>query len=99
MSATAPAMNIMSALQLDMMTVPEQEKTLLALSDLVFKGTLLRVVEKMDDKTREEFSALLEKDASPEEVQSFLTARVPGADKAAGEVLADIASDMEALEV
>ncbi len=89
MSTVAPAMNIMSALQLDMMTVPEQEKTLIALSDLVFRGTLLRVVEKMDDKTREEFSTLLEKDASPEEVQTFLMERVPEADQAAGEVLAD----------
>lgn len=90
---------LLSALNLEAFTLEEQEEMLLTLSDLVFRGTIIRLIEAMDDKTRTDFMALCDADASGEEVQAFLEARVPGADDAVRETVAEIAHDMAALDI
>lgn len=91
--------NIIEALNLSAYPQKEQEELLLTLGDIIFRGTLLRIIEKMDEKTRTEFAALLAKNASPEEVEAFLKKRVPGAEKATAETLTELASDLAAVGV
>lgn len=91
--------NILKKLNLEALPANEQEEMLLTLSDLVFKGTLVRLVSKMDESTKDAFGKLLEKDASPDEVAAFLKERVSGSEDAARETLADISSDFAAAGV
>lgn len=78
--------------------LPEEEQggMLESLGDLVFKESLMRAVEAMDEPTKKEFEALLERDASEDEVIAFLDERVPNAaalvDEAAKEITGDILS-------
>jgi len=78
--------------------LPEEEQggMLESLGDLVFKESLMRAVEAMDEPTKKEFEALLERDASEDEVIAFLDKRVPNAaalvDEAAKEITGDILS-------
>lgn len=91
--------NILEALNLSSYPKKEQEELLLTLGDIIFRGTLLRIIEKMSEKTRTEFAALLAKNAAPEEVEAFLKARVPGAEKATKETLTELASDLSVVGV
>lgn len=75
----------------------EQEELLLDLGDLVFQGTMLRLMERMDDAASDAFSDLLDKDPSEEELEAFLKAHVPDADAAVAETLAEIRSDILAV--
>jgi len=95
--STSP--NILSALQLELLTPKEQEEMLLALGDVVFRGTLVRLIERMDEATRTEFSALLTDNAPPEKIEAFLKERVPEAPGATAETLSDLASDLKAIGV
>lgn len=85
---------IVQALDLNSMPLEDQEKVLSKLSELIFRGTMVRLYERMDDATRADFTALLERQASPEEVDTFLKERVPGAEKAAEEAVAALADDI-----
>jgi len=85
---------MINALDLASLSPEEQEAVLLDLNELVYKGTMLRLVEGMDDKTRLEFTALMESDASEEEVEAFLTERVPDADLAVTETVAELTNDI-----
>ncbi|MDO8623826.1 MAG: hypothetical protein Q7R54_00510 [bacterium] len=91
--------NILSALHLELLTPREQEEILLTLGDIVFRGTLVRLIERMDEKTRDDFAALLAANASPEKVEEFLKKRVPGGESSAAETLSDLASDLRAVGV
>lgn len=95
---TQPDMiSILDALDIKDFSPEEQEELLLDLGDLVFRGSMLRLIERMDDETRREFNSLLERDPSEEETMRFLTERVPDADAAVEETLADLRSDILAV--
>jgi hypothetical protein len=85
---------VLAALDIGSLPPEEQEELLLDLGDLVFRGTMLRLLERMDKATQDDFSALLDRDPSEDEVEVFLAERVPDADSAAQETLADIRSDI-----
>ncbi|HEY1042155.1 MAG TPA: DUF5663 domain-containing protein [Candidatus Paceibacterota bacterium] len=81
---------------LDVGALPEedQQSLLEELHELVFKGSLVRMIEQMDDATREEFEALMASDADEETVDTFLKERVPGADKAVEDTMRELAGDI-----
>lgn len=88
---------IRDALGLDELTPEEQEEILLDIEDMLKKGTLIRIAERMDDPTKEAFLALTEKDASEEEMDAFLKANVPDAPVALEETLEELTNDILAL--
>jgi hypothetical protein len=57
--------DVLDALGLETMEQHEQEELLLDLNSLVFKGSLVRLIENMDEKTKEDFNDFL--DTSPDE--------------------------------
>ncbi len=89
--------NIIEALNLAELPEAEQEEMLLDLQDLVFKGTMVRLIEMMDEKTREEFSALLDKDAAEEEIEAFIEKHVPNADAVAQDTMDELTDDILAV--
>ncbi|HUQ30204.1 MAG TPA: hypothetical protein VM103_01650 [Candidatus Paceibacterota bacterium] len=91
--------NLLQALNLDAFEPKEQEELLLTLSDLVFRGSLVRLVERMDDKTRLDFSVLCVKGASEEAMADFIKERVPNADAVVRETIDELAADVAALNI
>jgi hypothetical protein len=88
---------IIQALNLKQLSKTEQEEILLDLNELLFKGTLVRLLERMDEKTQEEFDALLSSDASEEVVEKFLKKHVPHADAAVEETITELTNDILAV--
>lgn len=95
-STTAPT-NILEALNFAALDEAEQQELLLEISELVSKGTFIRLLERMDEGTRDEFTALMERDATDEEVQAFIDARVPDAQSAVTETVQELTDDILSL--
>lgn len=89
--------NLLEALDISELPAEEQEELLLDLGDLVFRGSMLRLIERMDDSTKDDFNALMDTDPSEDKVMEFLQARVSDADQAVEETLADIRNDILAV--
>lgn len=93
----SPVEPLISALNLSAHSPEEQEQIILNLSDTLFKGALVRLIERMDDTTRSDFNTLMEGDISSEDVVAFLKERVSGADEVVREVLHEITNDIAQL--
>lgn len=94
---TTGLQDIVEALALADLPDEEREQILLDIQELVFKGTVVRLVDRMDDATRADFTALMERDASEEEVEEFLKVRVIDADGAVAEAVQDLTDDILAV--
>jgi hypothetical protein len=94
---TSDEKNILDALGIDDLLPEEQEEMLLELGDLVFRNSLVRLIERMDDATKSDFNLLLDTDPSEEVVMAFLKERIPDADKTVQEAVADLRSDILAV--
>lgn len=89
--------NLVQALDLEALPVEDQEEVLVTMGDLIFKSSLVRLLERMDDAAKEAFVALIEKNASEIEMNDFLADKVPGADEAVAEAVEDLTSDILAV--
>jgi len=92
-----PHPTLIEALDLASLTPEEQEELLLDLNELVYKGTLMRLVGMMDDKTKTDFEKLLESEADEEEIEDFLEKRVPESGKAVEDTIQELRDDMLAV--
>ncbi len=97
MPTTTKFDNIVDALNLTELSPEEQEEILLDLNDLIFKGSVVRLIERMDDKTREKFGKLIEQDASGEEIDTFIKKNVPDADEAVKDTIQELTDDILAV--
>ncbi len=86
-----------AAVNLSEYSPEEQEQIILDLSGTLFEGTLVRLIERMDDATRDDFNALMGRDADSEEVVAFLRKRVTGSDEVVQEVVREITKDVAKL--
>ena len=89
--------DIISKLRIDELLPEEQEELLNDLDELIFKATLVRLIENMDEETQDAFNLLLEKDTGEEEIDSFLKEKVPNADQLMQEAMTEITSDILAV--
>jgi hypothetical protein len=85
---------IVQALNLEELPEEEQEEILLDLNELVVKGTLIRLVEGMDEKTQKKFDELLSTEPSEDVVDEFIQKHVPNADNAVKETIAELTNDI-----
>jgi succinate dehydrogenase flavin-adding protein (antitoxin of CptAB toxin-antitoxin module) len=88
---------LLEALGIEELEPQEQEEILNDLGEIVFKGSLLRMFETMDEHTKEAFEKLLAADPSDEELQDFLAKNVPQADQAVNETVEELTSDILAV--
>lgn len=72
----------------------EQEQLLLDVNELVYKGAIIRLIERMDDATREEFEALMTREAGEDEIEAFLMEKVPDAESAVTETIQELTDDI-----
>ncbi len=88
---------IVGALGLTELPAEEQEKVLLDLNALIFRGSILRMLEQMDQSTKEEFNALAESNATEEQLRAFLDEKVPNANQAVADTITALTSDILAV--
>ncbi|MDB4992060.1 MAG: hypothetical protein JWL75_305 [Parcubacteria group bacterium] len=92
--ATPNDTTLLSSLGIEGLPPDEQEEMLLKLSEVVFKGSLVRMIEQMDEQTKDDFNELLDSDPDDEVVQAFLKERVPDADRIVEEAIQSLTSDI-----
>lgn len=84
----------MDALGLTELSAEEQEALLLDLNSLIFRGSMIRLIERMDDTARDEFTKLMDSGADEEAVEAFLAERVPDADSAVLDTVKELSDDI-----
>ena len=89
--------DLVEALGIKDLQPSEQEELLLDLGDLVFRGSMLRLIERMDEPTQADFEELLARNPSEEQVTAFLEERVPDSGQAVEETLDELRSDILAV--
>lgn len=89
-----PLKDVAEAFELDLLPQEEQQEVLAEVHTAVYKGALMKLIERMDEPTREEFAALLATDPSEEDALAFFTEKVPDADLAIKEAVTDVLSDI-----
>jgi hypothetical protein len=89
--------SLLKALQLSELEPNEQEKILLDIDELIFKGTMIRIMEQMNEKSREKFTVLLESDSPEEDIEKFIEIHAPNADSAVIETIKELTDDMLAV--
>jgi hypothetical protein len=92
--ATNNAQNLLDALGIQELLPEEQEALLVDLSEMIYEGTLVRLLERMDDATKTAFDRLLEADADEEEIQAFLEKNVPGSAQAVEDTVQELRNDI-----
>lgn len=97
MTDTTQFQKLVDALDLDALPLEEQNELLSDLNSVIFKKSLLSMIESMDEATREEFASLMENEASEEDIETFLTNKVPGADRAVQEAVETLTDDILAV--
>lgn len=85
---------LLAALDLEGLPPEEQERLLLDLNSLIFRGSLLRLIEAMEEPARAEFAALMDSGADEGAIEAFLAARGPSADEAVRETIQDLTDDI-----
>ena len=89
-----PVAEILEALQLSELSPEEQEQMLLDINAIIYEGSMVRIVERMDEQTRADFEALMESDAEEEAMEAFLKERVPDADALVAETVKELTDDI-----
>lgn len=89
-----PIAEILKALQMSELSPEEQEQMLLDINAIIYEGSMVRIVERMDEQARADFEALMESDADEEAVEAFLKERVPDADALVAETVKELTDDI-----
>jgi len=73
--------NIKNVLDLGSLPPEEQEEIILRIGGIIYQNVLIRIMELMGEKDQDEFEELLDRNAAPEEIFSFLKSRVKDFEK------------------
>jgi hypothetical protein len=81
--------NIIKELGLDGLPEEEQEKAMLKIGEIIFKGVMVRVLQELNDKEAKEFEELISnKPDDQEAILNFLQKKVPNLDEITNEEVA-----------
>ncbi len=73
--------NIIEILGLDKLSQTEREDILLSIGSIIYQEVLMRVMETMSDKNKDEFEKLLDENSKPEEIFEFFRNKAPDFEK------------------
>ena len=74
--------NIIKDLGLDTLPEKEQEEALLIIGKIIFQSVLIRTMEELDEKSKNEFEKILsEKPNDEEAILGFLQSKLPNLDE------------------
>lgn len=94
MPATNDPTALLDALDIASLAPEEQDALLADMNDLIFKNAMIRIIERMDEHTRDEFAALVDGGADEESIEGFLRSRVEGVDDAVAEAVQELSGDI-----
>lgn len=73
--------NIISALELENLLPEERQEIILRVGAIIYQNVLMRAMEVMTENDQDEFEKLLDKNANPEDIFSFLKDKVKDFEK------------------
>jgi hypothetical protein len=88
---------IANALEFDRMSQEEQEDTMVEISNLIFQGTMIKVMELMSEEDKNGLFALEDSQASEESITEYINAHVPNSDSLVKEPIDDLVNDILAV--
>jgi hypothetical protein len=89
--------SILEALEVEKMEPDEQEETILELTDLVFSGAMIKIMEQMSEESKKGLFALEDKGASSEEITNYIQKHVFNSDSLILETLEELKEDILAV--
>lgn len=93
MNRTASA-RLLEILEVTELPEEERESLVLEINELVFRGSMIRLMEVMDASGRDEFAVLMESSPDDAKIQVFFRERVPDLDAHVDEVVRELADDI-----
>ncbi len=97
MNVTTSYNSILDSVDFSELSVEDQEKFVLELNSLIFRGAVVRTIERMNEPTRAAWYELVKSGASEEKMAQFLEKKVPQADLALAETVESLADDILAV--
>ena len=88
---------LLDALDFEALSPEEKETMLVELNELIFKGSVRRLMEQMDDRTRVAFAAFMETDPDEASFEAFVNEHVPDSDRVVAETIQEITGDILAV--
>jgi hypothetical protein len=89
MADTILRKNIIKELGIDTLPEKKQEEILLRIGKIIFQAVLIRVMERLNSKEKDEFTELLVKKPNDEEaILGFLKSKIPDLDEIVNEEVA-----------
>ncbi|OGI59725.1 hypothetical protein A2814_00210 [Candidatus Nomurabacteria bacterium RIFCSPHIGHO2_01_FULL_38_19] len=73
--------NIKSVLEIENLSPVEQKEIILRVGGIIYQNVLMRVIETMTEENQDEFEKLLDNNAQPEEIFTFLKDKVQDFEK------------------
>ena len=86
--------DLLDALGLQHLTEEEQQSLLLDMQQLIFKGSVVRMLERMSEEAKDAFNTYLESNPSEDEMMNYLENNVPEAKDAILDTIAELKSDI-----
>lgn len=97
MATPDTATKLIKALDLEELNEKEQKEVMLKLGELLFRDSLIRFLSALPEEKRDEFAGLIKKNASPENIASYITENVPDADQMVSDAVQDLTDDILAV--
>lgn len=89
-----PTQDMLEVLGLSSLSEEEQQSLLIDMQQLIFKGSVVRMLEMMSEEAKEAFNTYLSSNPSEDEVMAYLEKEVPEAKEAILDTIAELKSDI-----
>jgi Protein of unknown function (DUF5663) len=86
--------DILEALGIQDLSEDEQQTMLLDLQSLLFKGSVVRMLEQMEEQQKDAFNEYLSGNPSEEDMMAYLEKNVPDAEGAVRDTLTELKNDI-----
>ena len=83
--------------ELGLADLPQDKKDelLVKMTEVVLKRIFVETMEKLSEKDQEEYSQMIEKNATPEELEKFLTEKITGYDEMVKKVIEEFKNSLK----
>lgn len=97
MNVTQSYQSILDAVDYDELPPAEQETFISELNSTIFRGAVVRAIERMDEPTRDGWQRLIASGASEEALRRFLDRNAPTVEQALADTVDMLAGDILAV--
>lgn len=85
---------IIDELGLSSLPQEKQEELLVKMTEVVLKRIFVETMEKLSEADQEAYSQMIDRNATPEEVEKFLIEKIPNYDELVKKVVEDFKGEM-----